>query len=526
MTRQTLFNLSESPDVVLPKVTHIKTRRARKPSEISTLQVDLSDIKIIQKDINMIVLPFFYFSTKGKYEIVEYKFDHDDSRKMTVRAPAGQTVPSTFDYEVLQVLLKFREMIKRQNYSQEIFTCTAWDIAKELNMIYVDKNGKKSLSKKEKDRITESIVKLRSTSYELLKIYNVREHKGNGRFDDRAQDRVVINILDQLESSEDLFGSESTYQIKFNDYFLSSIKNKYHFTYELGKLSSIKVATAKRLFEVIDFRRKQQLEAEFCYKDIAWAIPIRSGYMNRAIINRHLENLKNDAKIIQDFLIDSRKGHFKVFFLEDEKYKYLERTCRESHIPLATSMRPLNTDAGVESEHAAELPFVPNTNDFARQIATILAQYPRNPAIPVESVLAFYDEFQRNAGERSEAKFLRNLVYTLQKAKKSFFSYLHKALRDDYGLGLSFDMAMSQQKSFVSNSETGETPSVQQHRIVWKQVFKELPEDQRNSLRREAEHVLQSTLADVKGNSAQYKMLIRNTMLDIFKAQNKLYGTN
>lgn len=404
-------------------VSEIKTFEKRKHSDIPTLEVKINSIAYIRKDINMIQLPFFYFSDKKQYEVIRYKFGSDESKQMIVQAAALDKVPTTFEFEVVQVLLKFREAYKKANPGKEMFTCKAWDIARELGMIYRDKNGKVSLSKKEKDRIVESIERLKKTSYTLLNLYNVKTTAAQGeKAHYERQEKVIVNMLDSLSIDEDLFHSESTFHIKFHDLFIRSIENKYHFTYELAKLDQIKKPTPKRFFELIDFRRNRQMEAEFEYSEIAWAIPIRSGRNNRILINGYLDYLTNEVKVIAGFSPDSKPGFFGVKFLPDTKNNYNVITSgKESdHSPKVTEI--ITAERNAEYNNQTEL--FPLT-DTESSIKELLLQH--NNTLDLKTVLDFFEKSNMNLEE-----FKGSLEYTLKKKPAKFFAYLEKVISNGY----------------------------------------------------------------------------------------------
>jgi hypothetical protein len=337
-------------------IISLKIVEAKQNSDIQRLEINMTDVELIKKDINMIVLPFFYFAGNKKYDLITYNFDDNKAKTMKVRAVSGDRVPGGFDYEVLQVLLKFREVIKKESPQKEIFSCTSWDIAKEMNLITKNKKGYLGLSKEKKDRISESISKLKSTNYILQNLYNVKEIKLDGQVLYSNKKLINMSILDSVVSDEDIFNSKNTFIIKFNELFLRSITNKYHYTYELSKLKNIKKTTAKRLFEVIDFRRKQKLEATFCYKEIALSIPLKSGRKNRILINGYLTHLKEFAYVIKDFKIDNPKGYFQVFFFKDSKIHkddlgvYLDRV-----LPKTTKMKFLDNNVSLKKDALVDI---------------------------------------------------------------------------------------------------------------------------------------------------------------------------
>jgi hypothetical protein len=81
-------------------------------------------------------------------------------------------------------------------------------------------------------------------------------------------------------------------------------------------LDSIHKTSAKRLFEIIDFQRNRKKEEKFNYNEIAWAIPLNSQRKNRILINEYLVHLK-DVGVIKNFIPDSPKGFFQVFFIDE-----------------------------------------------------------------------------------------------------------------------------------------------------------------------------------------------------------------
>ena len=406
-----------------PSVTDIRVFEKRKNSDIPTLEVIIGKTKYIRKDINMIQLPFFFFSDKKQYEVIKYKFGSDESKQMIVQAAARDKVPSTFEFEVIQVLLKFREAFKKDNPDKEIFTCKAWDIARELRMIYRDKNGRVSLSKKEKNRIVESVERLKKTSYTLLNLYNIKSMPTEGEKPQYTrQEKVIINMLDSVSIDEDLFQTESTFHIKFHDLFIRSIENKYHFTYELAKLDQIKKPTPKRFFELIDFRRNRQLEAEFEYEEIAWAIPIRSGRNNRILINGYLDYLTNEIKVIDGFSPDIRPGVFSVKFLPDTRNERSLLIGGKERAPSPKVTEIITAERNIEFENQETL-FPLNYVEVSLKEA--LVDYPGAPDI--NSIKDFFDK-----SNLSFEEFIGPLEYTLKKKPGKFFAYLEKVISNGY----------------------------------------------------------------------------------------------
>ncbi|MFA5879838.1 MAG: hypothetical protein WC860_06645 [Candidatus Margulisiibacteriota bacterium] len=324
--------------------------------EIPTLEVDLTDrTDIIQKDINMIVLPFFYFGSKKQFAVIRYYFNRDKSKQMLIEAASRKYAPTAFDYEVTQVLLKFREVMKKQYPEQEGFYCTVWNIAKEMGLLCKNKKGNLGLSLNTKNRIIDSIERLKKTSYELINLYNVKEIK-NGLPFYTKEEKIHINILTELRSSDNKNkeDNKTIFYIKFSDVFLRSIHNKYHFTYELAKLDQISSPVAKRLFEIIDFRRNQKLEAVFSYKEISSSIPLNSGRMNRVFINNYLKQLKDEAKVIKDFIADYQVGYFQVKFVKDTKYRQAFLEGFDASIPSSTQIELFEQEEYEVNEKSAE----------------------------------------------------------------------------------------------------------------------------------------------------------------------------
>ena len=190
--------------------------------DTQTLKVNVKDIKKICKDFNMIQLPFFVFGKLAKqkqYGKVIYEFDDNDA-KMVVSASVGQSVPSQFDYDVMQVLLKFFEASRRcdKNKVNKIYF-SAWEIAKCLGLLHRNKkNGKLSWNTITKNRIDASIRRLIDTSYEIRNLYTVK----NGLGKKEVQKYVKFHILENLYARDDLFGDDRSYCVKFNDFFFNA----------------------------------------------------------------------------------------------------------------------------------------------------------------------------------------------------------------------------------------------------------------------------------------------------------------
>ena len=108
-------------NIETPKPRVLKIHEAKKKNDLSILKINLSNIKYIRQDVNMITLPFFYFSDKKKIDAIEYILDNDENKKILVQTAAGDSIPSTFDYEVFQVLLKFREARIKEGISKELW---------------------------------------------------------------------------------------------------------------------------------------------------------------------------------------------------------------------------------------------------------------------------------------------------------------------------------------------------------------------------------------------------------------------
>ena len=398
--------------------------------EIRTLVVNLSDVSYIQKDINMIVLPFFWFSRKTNYNIITYNFDHDKTKKMVVRAATGDTIPTSFDYEVIQVLLKFRQAMRMdgQPLKQE-FTCTAWDIAKEMGLLSRDKKNYQRLSQKTKDRIIQSVERLKQTSYNLENLFNIKSTAKDGSNIFIREEKVGFNIIDNIRITNDLFNSESTFVIKFSDLFLQSIEAKYHFTYELAKLDAISKTSAKRLFEVIDFQRRKKLSCSFRYKGIAELIPLNSGRQNRVYINEYLQHLK-DVNVIIDYKVDSPKNYFTVEFLKDTPLRKASLETEYFHsvnTPQITNIEPASQII-VEGEFTETETLFPLSQV---QNSTVIESALKESNH--EAYLADVSELYSVSG-LTEDLFVSNLLYSLKNHRKdgSFLAYLKGAVANDW----------------------------------------------------------------------------------------------
>ncbi len=407
------------------------TKKEELLPEIRTLDVNLSDVGYIQKDINMIVLPFFWFCRKTNYNIINYYFDHDKTKKMVVTSATGDTIPTAFDYEIIQILLKFKQaMSLKGKLKKDIFVCTAWDIAKELGQLSKNKRGYSGLSKEKKERIIKSIERLKTTSYNLQNIYNVKSTSEDGFNTYARQEKVLFNILDRVSITSDLFDSEATFNIKFNDLFLESIESKYHFSYELAKLEAITKTSAKRFFEIIDFRRHKRLVSSFKYKEIAGLIPLNSGRRNRIYINDYLKHLKR-VGVIADYKTDTPPNKFTVDFLKETKQRKDRLELDYLHTdtaPQITEIEPipsyLNDGATVANEMLSPLDF---QKDYSF-IESALEQH-KHEAYQAE-VVVLYD-----GSGQSEDVFISNLLYALRNYRKdgSFLAYLKGAVADDWG---------------------------------------------------------------------------------------------
>ncbi|RAP32845.1 hypothetical protein DID80_08440 [Candidatus Marinamargulisbacteria bacterium SCGC AAA071-K20] len=258
---------------------------------------------------------------------------------MTVESVYGGSIPSAFDYEVVQVLLKYRQGNRKDDSSRETFVCTVWGIAKELGITYKNKKGVPSLSKNASNRIKESISRLKKTQYELLNIYNTKDPKATGKDRYKKMQRIQFSILDSVSIDEDMFKpSDKRFCIKFSQTFVQSIETKYHYTQNIKQLESIKRSAAKRLFEIMVFKSKKERKMIFSYGEMALAIPLNSGRKNRILINKYLSELKDDAKAIRNFAPDIEKDKFSVEFISDlEKNQQTEDIVIEA-LPKATAI--------------------------------------------------------------------------------------------------------------------------------------------------------------------------------------------
>jgi len=451
--------------------------------EIRSLVVNLSDVGYIQKDINMIVLPFFWFCRKTNYNIITYYFDDDKSKKMVVSSTTGDTIPTSFDYEVVQVLLKFRQaMLMGGQASKKEFTCTVWDVAKELGLLSKNKRGYFGLSKEKKDRIIKSVVRLKTTNYTLENLYNIKSTATDGSKIYAREERAIFSMLDNVQITNDLFDSEATFIIKFSNLFIESIEAKYHFTYELAKLDVIAKTSAKRLFELIDFRRHKKLSCGFRYKEIAGFIPLNSGRQNRVYINEYLAHLKA-VGVIADYKSDHPQNGFTVDFLKDTPLRKANLEDDYLHVattPQITNIEPVSKII-VEGEFTeTETLFPLSQVQNSTVIESTLKEYNH------EAYLADVSELYTVSG-LSEDLFTSNLAYALKNHRKdgSFMAYFKGAVAHDWAkderIKTELEAKLNQEQELQRQkaAQAQEAREREQQEAQQAEIDKELAEDQK-----------------------------------------------
>jgi len=297
-----------------------KSKSLQKKYHSQTLRVNVKDVQKIRKDFNMVQLPFFYFGKLSKakqYTRIIYDFEGEDAQ-MIVEASLGDVVPSQFDYDVVQVLLRFREAYKKDGRTDHRLEFSAWDVAKELGILLQNKNGKYGWTPKIKERISQSISRLVRTNYKIQNLYTVKNEHGERHL----KDYVEFHIVNNLSAKDDFFGKDRLFSIKFNDFFVDAIDKGYKWDYELAKLEAISKSTARRLFEIIDTKRNS-LQYYFSYDEVAWRIPLNSKRMNKICINGYLNHLK-EVQAIHDYKVGYKLNQpdsdcFTVYFIKDTK---------------------------------------------------------------------------------------------------------------------------------------------------------------------------------------------------------------
>ena len=470
-----------------------KSKSYQKKYHSRTLKVNVKDIVRISKDFNLVRLPFFYFGKLSKtkqYTNIIYNFEGKDTQ-MIVHSLAGGVVPSQFDYDVMQVLLKFREAYKREGGGTNIIEFSTWDVAKELGILFKNKDGKLCWTSKIKERISQSIARLVETNYEIKNLYTVKDEYGVRQL----EKYVKFHLLDRIAAKDDLFGKDRLFSIKFNDLFINAIDKEYKWDYEVAKLESITKSTARRLFEIIDTKRNS-LQYYFSYDDIAWRIPLTSNRMNKVCINGYLEHLK-EVHAIHDYAVDRRhnqpdKDYFTVHFIKDTKARQSKLTndLDINKTPLLRSIttnihknKSLETNPNliVEGEFTeTETLFPLSQVQNSTVIESTLKEYNH------EAYLADVSELYSVSG-LTEDLFVSNLLYSLKNHRKDgkFMPYLKGAIANDWAkderikTALEAKLIQEQTEQLAKAKQAQAERDHQRQAAQQAEIDKELAEDQK-----------------------------------------------
>ena len=470
-----------------------KSQHSIKKYHSQTLRVNVKDIKMVHKDFNLVQFPFFFFgrlSKKKQYTSIVYSFEGDDAQ-MIVKSPAGSVVPSQFDYDVALVLLKFREAYKKSGNGTDSLEFSAWDVAKEMNILFKNKEGKLCWTSKIKERISESISRLVETNYEIKNLYTVKDENGVKRL----QEYVKFHLIENLSAKDDLFGKDRLFNIKFSNYFIDAIDKGYKWDYEVAKLESITKSTARRLFEIIDTKRNS-LQYYFSYDDIAWRIPLTSNRMNKVCINGYLEHLK-EVHAIHDYAVDRRhnqpdKDYFTVHFIKDTKARQSKLTndLDINKTPLLRSIttnihknKSLETNPNliVEGEFTeTETLFPLSQVQNSTVIESTLKEYNH------EAYLADVSELYSVSG-LTEDLFVSNLLYSLKNHRKDgkFMPYLKGAIANDWAkderikTALEAKLIQEQTEQLAKAKQAQAERDHQRQAAQQAEIDKELAEDQK-----------------------------------------------
>jgi hypothetical protein len=170
-------------------------------------------------------------------------------------------------------------------------------------------------------------------------------------------------------------------------------------------------------------------------------------------------------------------------------------------------IRVVGKRESVEKEH----------EKFFEPIKTEIKIHSKNQIIDGAQIANYYHEVKKRMPDLTPEKYYRNVKYTAQHAKKSFFPYLVKALRDDFALETSIEQ---KNKPIIENRPARGLTVTPEPESDLRFIFKTLTAldpATRRAFESDAALQVEQENPHVPSHSAQYQALFKSALIDMVR---------
>lgn len=151
--------------------------------------------------------------------------------------------------------------------------------------------------------------------------------------------------------------------------------------------------------------------------------------------------------------------------------------------------------------------------EISEKIEIELSRFPKHKYIKVDEVTRYLSKIRESIPELTDDRFLRNFTYALRMTKKSFFPYLHKSIKADYGVNAEF----SEKKPVHQTADIAPDPKPEFNFAQAYREFTKLDERTRNDLLHEAEAQIIKSNPALSPNSPQYKIFLNDAVTNLYR---------
>lgn len=412
------------------------------PIVTESVDYDLDDDKelanngdLIKYEFNLIELPFFTKDkTVGDGVAKQYNFSKNKEQYMRV-VPSGDPrlisnkIPQEFDEKIFYGILK---LSKEQN--SDVVITDYFTLAKVSGVLY-----------KNKERITDSIQRLRRCTFELNNLFYTSENS------EISRGRKEFNILQDLEeydlkrvmSLKDAAQKE-LYQKYFRNSKIdcilvmtlskriySNITNKAFLYFNQQDLLDIDNATARKLYLLLTkwhgWEKKNQIRRSCRF--IASRLPLS---WEKASITGTIYSIESSAALLKkknllsDFLLIKTKpiaDSYIDFYFGGETNKVLEYNKRAA---VTTGQENIVIDSVDDFLQDDTQATIFDVFDLEPEFQEMFNKLPDSKQ--TDSVKRIIEKFAHKGVEYVKS----NLDYSLENSSDNFPAYLNKALSEDY----------------------------------------------------------------------------------------------
>lgn len=394
-----------------------------------------TNAELIKYEFNMIELPFFSKDKNVRDGVAkQYTFSNKKNQYLKV-IPSGDPslisnkIPQEFDEKIFYGILK---LSKEQN--SDVVITDYFTLAKVANVPY-----------KNKERIEDSIERLRTCRFELNNLFYSSEDSGI------SHEKKDFNILQDLE----IYTLKKVMNLKdvakkelYQKYFRNSkidcilvltlskriytnITNKAFLYFNQQDLLNIDNATARKLYILISkwqgWEKKNQIRRSCRF--IASRLPLSWEQVNLFKTISYIDSaaaLLKDKGLISDYFLTKTKpiaDSFIDFYFGNEKSRVLEYNRRAASITTGQENIVIDSVDDFLSEKQATIFDIAAA---AADVENLLREIPE--AERTDSVKKLLEKFASKGSDYIKS----NILYTNANCPENYPGYLARALAEDY----------------------------------------------------------------------------------------------